>query len=104
MRSKVPSPIRPHPLLAGMFLSVDYALACDVLPSFQSAAQGLGLWGVSAFLGSTVGPLIAGPLLAYFGWTPSPERYSANGYVALNLAGAIYVSLAAFFLRYVSAR
>lgn len=88
----------------GMFLSVDYALACDVLPSYQTAAQGLGLWGVSAFLGSTIGPLIAGPLLAFFGSTPSPERYSPDGYLALNLAGAVYVSFAAFFLRYVSAR
>lgn len=88
----------------GMFLSVDYALACDVLPSFESAAQGLGLWGVSAFLGSTIGPLIAGPLLAYFGSTPSVERYSPQGYVALNVTGAIYVAFAAIFLRYVNAR
>jgi len=88
----------------GMFLSVDYALACDVLPSLQTAAQGLGLWGVSAFLGSTIGPLIAGPLLAYFGATDSAERYGADGYVALNATGAVYVALAAFFLRNVSAR
>jgi len=88
----------------GMFLSVDYALACDVLPSFQNAAQGLGLWGVSAFLGSTVGPLIAGPLLAYFGWTASPERYSPDGYMALNATGAVYVVFAGFFLRFVNAR
>ena len=91
-------------LRTGMFLSVDYALACDVLPSFQTAAQGLGLWGVSAFLGSTIGPLIAGPLLAYFGATDSAERYGSDGYVALNATGAVYVALAAFFLRYVSAR
>merc|ERR1719327_1913152 len=75
----------------GMFLSVDYALACDTLPSLEFAAQGLGVWGVSAFLGSTLGPLIAAPLLAYFGWTSSPDRYSANGYTAVNLAGAVYV-------------
>jgi len=88
----------------GMFLSVDYALACDVLPSFETAAQGLGVWGVSAFLGSTIGPLIAGPLLAYFGWTPNPERYASAGYLAVNAVGAMYVSMAAFFLRNVSAR
>ena len=84
----------------GMFLSVDYALACDTLPSFDSAAQGLGVWGVSAFLGSTIGPLIAGPLLAYFGWTPSPERYSSQGYLAVNCAGAVYVCCAGLFLRH----
>ena len=88
----------------GMFLSVDYALACDTLPSLESAAQGLGVWGVSAFLGSTLGPLIAAPLLAYFGWTSSPERYSSTGYTAVNLAGAVYVACAGFFLCFVSRR
>ena len=102
----------PHPtrfaltdgLGNGMFLSVDYALACDTLPSLESAAQGLGVWGVSAFLGSTLGPLIAAPLLAYFGWTSSPERYSSTGYTAVNLAGAVYVACAGFFLCFVSRR
>ena len=88
----------------GMFLSVDYALACDTLPSNESAAQSLGVWGVSAFLGSTLGPLIAAPLLAYFGWTASPDHYSSTGYMALNIAGAIYVCLAALFLAFVRAR
>lgn len=88
----------------GMFLSVDYALACDTLPSLESAAQGLGVWGVSAFLGSTLGPLIAAPLLAYFGWTSSPERYSSTGYTAVNLAGAIYVICAGGFLCFVKRR
>jgi len=88
----------------GVFLSVDYALACDTLPSFENAAQGLGVWGVSAFLGSTTGPLIAAPLLAYFGWTTSPDHYSSGGYVAVNFAGACYVTCAALFLRYVKAR
>mmetsp|Transcript_25437 Transcript_25437/g.64671 ORF Transcript_25437/g.64671 Transcript_25437/m.64671 type:complete len:433 (-) Transcript_25437:354-1652(-) len=88
----------------GVFLSVDYALACDTLPSFESAAQGLGVWGVSAFLGSTSGPLIAAPLLAYFGWTTSPDHYSDGGYVAVNVAGACYVTCAALFLRFVRAR
>mmetsp|Transcript_21324 Transcript_21324/g.47919 ORF Transcript_21324/g.47919 Transcript_21324/m.47919 type:complete len:88 (-) Transcript_21324:332-595(-) len=87
-----------------MFLSVDYALACDVLPSFESAAQALGVWGVSAFLGSTIGPLVAGPLLAYFGWTPSPERYAKDGYLAVNTVGALCVMLSAAFLRRVTAR
>jgi MFS family permease len=88
----------------GMFLSVDYALACDTLPSLESAAQGMGVWGVAAFLGSTVGPLIAAPLLAYFGWTSSPDRYSSTGYMAVNLAGAVYVCCSGLFLCFVRAR
>ena len=89
---------------AGMFLSVDYALACDTLPSLESAAQGLGVWGVSAFLGSTLGPLMTAPLLAYFGWTANPLVYSARGYMAVNLAGLVYVSCAGAFLCYVRSR
>ena len=87
-----------------MFLSVDYALACDVLPSLESAAQSLGVWGVSAFLGSTIGPLVAGPLLTYFGRTSSPERYSPAGYLVVMSCGALYVSCAALLLRYVRAK
>ena len=62
------------------------------------------MWGVSAFLGTTVGPLIATPLLAYYGWTSSPDRYSTHGYTAVNLAGAVYVCLSGLFLCYVRAR
>lgn len=83
----------------GMFLSVDYALACDVLPSFDNAAQSLGVWGVSAFLGSTLGPLAAGPLLTYFGRTDSPDHYSSFGYIIVMATGAIYVTFAAVLLR-----
>ena len=68
------------------------------------AAQNLGVWGVSALMGSTIGPLIAAPLLAYFGWTSNPDRYSSYGYVAVNLAGAVYVSCAAIFMRCVKSR
>lgn len=88
----------------GMFLSVDYALACDVLPSLEEAAQNLGVWGVSAFLGSTIGPLIAGPLLTHFGSTSSTEEYSTPGYVAVMLLGAVYVICAGLMLRTVQAR
>ena len=97
----------------GMFLSVDYALACDVLPSLEHAAQSLGVWGVSAFLGSTLGPLIAGPLLTHFGgcWTADcaataaeQHQYSTPGYVAVMLLGAVYVICAGLMLRTVKAR
>ena len=62
------------------------------------------MWGVSAFLGTTLGPLIAAPLLAYYGWTSSPDRYSRAGYAAVNLAGAVYVCFSGLFLCCVRAR
>ena len=75
-----------------------------MLPSLEEAAQNLGVWGVSAFLGSTIGPLIAGPLLTHFGSTPSTEEYSTPGYVAVMLLGAVYVTCAGLMLRTVQAR
>lgn len=39
----------------GAYLSVDYALACDTLPSKEHAAKFLGIWGVAAFIGTMMG-------------------------------------------------
>ena len=85
----------------GMFLSVDYALACDVLPSLEHAAQSLGVWGVSAFLGSTMGPLVAGPLLTRFGSIPNSDSFSAEGYAIVSWLGVLYVACAAYLLRFI---
>lgn len=51
----------------GTYLSVDYALACDTIPSKDNAARYLGIWGVGAFIGTLLGPLLIGPALLYFG-------------------------------------
>lgn len=89
----------------GAFVSVDYALACDVLPSKSNAAKELGVWGISAFLGTMLGPLIVGPMLHFIGHMPGPEdKYSINGYMAVMLTGTVYVILGAFFLRNVKAK
>ena len=92
----------------GMYLSVDYALACDVLPSLETAAESLGVWGVAAFLGSTGGPLLAGPLLQAVSSAArqdaGPEQYAQPGYTAVMLLGAGYVACAGAFLTSVKAR
>ena len=59
---------------------------------------------LGARLGTTLGPLIAAPLLAYYGWTPSPDRYALGGYTAVNLVGAVYVCCSGLFLCCVRAR
>merc|ERR1712125_280414 len=51
----------------GTYLSVDYALACDTLPSKEKAARYLGIWGVGAFIGTLIGPMFMGPALLLFG-------------------------------------
>merc|ERR1719424_1132735 len=49
---------------SGAYLSVDYALALDCMPARKTTAEAFGLWGVAGFLGSTIGPLVGGTLLA----------------------------------------
>ena len=50
----------------GAFLAVDYALACDVLVNKDEIGRDMGLWGVGAFIGTTLGPIILGPMLQSF--------------------------------------
>jgi len=49
---------------SGAYLSVDYALALDCLPSGKTTAEAFGLWGVAGFVGATAGPLVGGGLLS----------------------------------------
>jgi len=111
----------------GSFLTVDYALAVDTLPDKVNAAQDLGLWGVAAFIGSSFGPLILGPLLHVigilslggglgdvFGKTiiapihgnaASHElQYGAPGYRAILFMGMVFVSITAYMLKFVNKR
>lgn len=50
----------------GAFISVDWALAVDVLPSARSAGKDMGLWGISVTLPQVIAPLIGGQVLYYF--------------------------------------
>eukprot|EP01059_Diplonema_ambulator_P034843 TRINITY_DN8006_c0_g1_i2.p1 TRINITY_DN8006_c0_g1~~TRINITY_DN8006_c0_g1_i2.p1 ORF type:complete len:451 (+),score=41.69 TRINITY_DN8006_c0_g1_i2:88-1440(+) len=51
----------------GCYLAVDYALALDVLPSKSTSGQDLGVWGIAAFLGSSIGPMVYGTVLKMVG-------------------------------------
>jgi MFS family permease len=79
-------------LANGCFISVEFAIGCDTLPDKNDhAAQALGVWGIAGFLGSTLGPVISGPLLFLVGHTDEPDTYSHQGYVALLAVGALLV-------------
>lgn len=86
---------------AGMFLSVDYAIALECLPPGKSSAEAFGLWGVAGLFGSTLGPLIGGVML----WLPVANKghihaYPYVGYLLnlisigpiMNIVGAYFVS------------
>jgi MFS family permease len=72
----------------GAFVSVEWALAADVLPSAALAATHLGIWGISATLPQVVGPAIHGPLLD----AANLARGNAGYVVIFGLAAAYFVA------------
>ena len=87
----------------GMFLSVDYALAIDCLPSREDAARWLAIWGVASFIGTSIGPTMFS-LILHFAPRPDEGRVygsSQAGYDAMLLAGAAWMALCAAFLHLV---
>jgi len=82
----------------GTYLSVDYALACDTLPSKEEAARYLGIWGVAAFIGTLLGPMLVGPTLLLFGDKGEVDEhgtpmYDIDGYVAIMSIGCVCMFL-----------
>lgn len=71
----------------GSFISVDWALATDVLPSRETAAaKDMGIWGIATTLPQVLAPLAGGPMLDAFNM-----REPNLGYVVLLVAGAVYL-------------
>lgn len=100
----------------GCFVAVDFAIAIDTLPDKQEAAKFLGVWGVSAFVGTTVGPITGGLALYFFGQIEDglggggpvaagesllTYRYSKYGYVAVMAFGAVWNVLSCVIINYV---
>ena len=130
----------------GVYLTMETSLAVDTLPSHHrckhrsddhhdeestskegdvagddddddDSAQLLGIWGVAAFLGSALGPMIGGPLLYYIGRQPAQdplpadsdddqeedmEEYSLAGYAVVLSLSSFYFLCSAWALRYVN--
>lgn len=115
----------------GMYLTMDTSLAVDTLPrhdddtddddekdnddddesdddEHSGSAQLLGIWGVAAFLGSALGPMIGGPLLYIFGSqqndsnsdTTDAEEYSMRGYAVVIGLASFYFFCSAVALRF----
>jgi Major Facilitator Superfamily len=74
----------------GIYLTMDTSLAVDTLPKEfdgeTGSAQLLGIWGVAAFLGSALGPMIGGPIL-YFVGTQSTGSEDESGLDASGTHG-----------------
>ncbi|KAH8092882.1 hypothetical protein JL720_5049 [Aureococcus anophagefferens] len=73
-------------------------------PDAAESARFMGVWGVGAFVGVCLGPLVGAPLLYVFGriGDPPPPANGAFGYLALFLYGSLAIfASAAVLLRYV---
>jgi hypothetical protein len=57
----------------------------DVNHGVAGTAQLLGIWGVAAFVGSALGPLIGGPLLEAFGTTTTAVVNNATSHQGSSL-------------------
>jgi MFS family permease len=77
----------------GAYVSVDWALAVDVLPSGHSAGKDLGIWGIANTLPQVLAPAVAGPLLDVFNRTGPNLGYS----VIFSLA-VVEVALGSVFI------
>ncbi|CAD7928373.1 unnamed protein product [Amoebophrya sp. A120] len=85
----------------GAYLAVDLALALDCLPDPETSAQSLGIWGVSAFLGLAIGPLLWGSALELSGGeTIGDVRvYPYTGYAYMLLGGCVFCFLSGAVVR-----
>jgi MFS family permease len=90
----------------GAYYSVDWALACDVLPdSERAAAKDMAVWHVAMVLPQSIALPIAGGLLAAFGKTMAGTgvdqvaHYTRAGYTAIFTLAACYLLLGAVLLR-----
>lgn len=83
----------------GAYYSVDWALACDVLPDQDNAGRYLGVWNVAMVLPQTVAPVIAGTLLTVFGRGRLQGRYTLEGYSTVFVLAASTLLLGAWLLR-----
>lgn len=101
----------------GVYLTMETSLAVDTLPSHfegsdssteeEGNAQLLGIWGVAAFLGSALGPMIGGPLLYFFGSQhqqagEDTEEYTLSGYAVVLSLSSFYFLCSALSLRYIN--
>ena len=88
---------------------METSLAIDALPKNHDDgpsggnAQLLGIWGVAAFLGSAIGPMVGGPMLYFFGsaGVSDDQDYTIRGYSIILSLSTVYFILSALSLRWI---
>lgn len=85
----------------GAYISVDWALGTDVLPSREDAGKDMAVWHVSMVLPQSVAAPIAGLILSAFGATKTDGvvHYPLAGYMAIFGFASLFLLMGALLLR-----
>lgn len=81
----------------GAYLSVDWALATDVLPSRKNFARDMGIWNVAASLPQVVAPALGGPIRDAFIQAGHPVQ----GYQVLFSMAIVYCIIGTVTVRFI---
>lgn len=90
----------------GAYVSVDWALGTDVLPSQDEAGKDMAVWHIAMVGPQSLAAPLAGGILSVFGYTiekvPNREEithYTPHGYLVMFLMTAVAFTLGAVLLR-----
>ncbi len=81
----------------GAYISVDWALVADVLPSHRSYARDMGVWNIALSLPQVIAPVIGGPLIDSFTRAGDPVL----GYQLLFALAIAYCVIGTVTVRYI---
>ena len=81
----------------GAYISVDWALVADVLPSHKNYARDMGVWNISQSLPQVIAPVIGGPLLDHF----TQSGHPIIGFQLLFGMAIIYCLVGTVTVRYI---
>ncbi|KAF4652363.1 hypothetical protein FOL47_011135 [Perkinsus chesapeaki] len=97
--------------IAEIAITAQVVAASVAYPMGKLSDKDLGIWGVSAFLGSAIGPLLWGATLQLFGYKPTTttstilpeeeESYTFAGYASIMIGGCIACILAGISIAFV---
>ncbi len=81
----------------GAYISVDWALVADVLPSHKNYARDMGVWNISQSLPQVIAPVIGGPLLDHF----TQSGHPILGFQLLFGMAIVYCLVGTVTVRYI---
>jgi MFS family permease len=81
----------------GTYMSVDWALSIDVLPSLEDAGKDLGLWGASTTVPAIIAPLLGSLLIHIAAGSGQIE----TGYRLVFIAATLCLVIAAICILFV---